>query len=72
LILTIAGFVVCTAAILVLVVLGERDKDHFASLADLLDRVMTTRAARLAILVFWWWLGWHFFVARTIDPVPHF
>jgi hypothetical protein len=69
-ILTIAGFAVCALAIVVLVVLGERDNDRFASLAEILDRVMATRAARLAILVFWWWLGRHFFVARTVDPVP--
>jgi hypothetical protein len=29
---------------------------------------MSDRAPRIAILVFWWWLGWHFLVARTVDP----
>jgi Mn2+/Fe2+ NRAMP family transporter len=71
-ILTLSGFVACALMAAALVILGNRDRAHIAPLADLLDQVMATRAARLAILVFWWWLGWHFFVARTVDPVPSF
>jgi hypothetical protein len=29
---------------------------------------MTARSARICLLTFWWWLGWHFFVAQTVDP----
>ncbi|MEJ1229879.1 MAG: DUF6186 family protein [Galbitalea sp.] len=32
---------------------------------------MTTQAARICILTFWWWLGWHFLFAQTVDPVVH-
>ncbi|MGK2853422.1 MAG: DUF6186 family protein [Microbacteriaceae bacterium] len=43
-----------------LVILAQRDADQFASLGELLDRAMETRAIRFTILVFWWWLDWHF------------
>jgi D-alanyl-lipoteichoic acid acyltransferase DltB (MBOAT superfamily) len=26
------------------------------------ERAMANRTVRLAILVLWWWLGWHFLV----------
>jgi hypothetical protein len=67
-ILSTLGFVLEAAAVVTLVILGERDKDRFATLAEILDRVMTTRAARICILTFWWWLGWHFLFTRTVDP----
>lgn len=67
-ILSTIGFAAEAAAIILLVVLGRRDDDRFVPLSDLLDRVMATRAARIGILMFWWWLGWHFLVARTVDP----
>jgi hypothetical protein len=28
---------------------------------------MASRAVRITIIVFWWWLGWHFFAAA---PLP--
>jgi hypothetical protein len=62
------GFAFEAAAIVTLVILGQRENDRFASLGELLDRVMVTRAARITILTFWWWLGWHFLVAQTVDP----
>jgi hypothetical protein len=67
-ILSTLGFALEAAAIVTLVILGQRDQNRFATLGELLDRVMSTRAARITILTFWWWLGWHFLVAQTIDP----
>jgi hypothetical protein len=28
---------------------------------------MATRAVRIGMILAWWWLGWHFLVARTVD-----
>ncbi|MES2172102.1 MAG: DUF6186 family protein [Actinomycetota bacterium] len=70
-ILSSIGFAIGGVAIIALVVLGQRDREHFATIAELLDRVMATRTARVAILAFWWWLGWHFLVAQTVDPAGH-
>jgi hypothetical protein len=41
---------------------GHRAPDRLAPFGSLLDRVMTSRAIRITLVVFWWWLGWHFFV----------
>lgn len=62
------GFLAIGVGILVLVYVGQRRREQFATFGELLDRVMTTRAARICVLTFWWWLGWHFFVVQTVDP----
>ena len=67
-VLAATGFLVCASALVVLVILGARDRDRFAPPSDLFDRVLASRTARVAIVVVWWWLGWHFLVAQTVDP----
>jgi multisubunit Na+/H+ antiporter MnhB subunit len=62
------GFVVEGIAIIALILLSYRRRTQFATFDELLDQIMTTRPARICILTFWWWLGWHFFFAQTIDP----
>ena len=61
-IVTIAGFVLCGALMAALVLMSRRASSRLAPFGSLLDVVMTDRAARLTILLFWWWLGWHFLV----------
>jgi hypothetical protein len=34
-----------------------------APLGHLVARIMHNRNTRLALVVVWWWLGWHFFTA---------
>jgi hypothetical protein len=59
---TIGGFALCGLLIVALVVQSHRRPDRIVPLSTLLDRVMADRAARFTILLFWWWLGWHFLV----------
>ncbi|MFE4469431.1 DUF6186 family protein [Leifsonia sp. NPDC056824] len=59
---TIAGFVLCGLLIVALVIQSQRRPERIAPLSSLLDRVMADRAARVTILLFWWWIGWHFLV----------
>lgn len=66
--LTIGGYLVCLLAALALVVISHRRDAPFATLGEVLDQVFADRAVRITIIVFWWWLGWHFLVARTVDP----
>ena len=53
------------AAVLVLgfaVWLFGRIKPHAsAPLGDLVGRLMHHRNTRIALMIVWWWLGWHFF-----------
>ncbi len=63
---TIAGYLACIAAAVAVELLARRDPDRIAPLGTLMDRVMATRSARLGILLFWWWAGWHFLVGQTV------
>ena len=66
--LTIAGDPLCLAAAAVLVVASHLRRPLLAPLGELLDGVLADRPARVTLMLFWWWIGWHFFVAQTIDP----
>lgn len=65
-ILTIVGFLACLGAVAVLDVIAKRDAEKLTSLTGMIEHVMVTRSARIAILLFWWWLGWHFLVGQTV------
>lgn len=64
---TIAGFVACGIAMLVLVITSRRESSRLATFGELLGAVMEDRAARITIVLFWWWIGWHFLVTA---PLP--
>jgi hypothetical protein len=64
--ITITGFVLCLLAAITVEVAARRDPQRIAPLGSLLDRVMATRSARVGILLFWWWVGWHFLVGPTV------
>jgi hypothetical protein len=64
---TIAGFIACGVAMVVLVLTSRREESRLARFGDLLDGVMQDRAARITIILFWWWVGWHFLVT---PPLP--
>lgn len=66
--LTIAAYLACAATVIVLVVLSHVPRAPIGTFSSLLDRILADRATRIALVVFWWWLGWHFLVARTVDP----
>ncbi|WP_022917330.1 DUF6186 family protein [Ruania albidiflava] len=59
-------FAVCAVALLVTDRIARRSADE-VTITDLFDRVLTSRTIRLAVLVCWWWLGWHFLAGQTVD-----
>jgi hypothetical protein len=61
-IITILGYLLDGLAAVGLVIVAKLKSDKVASFGDLLDQVMASRAARVTIMLFWWWLGWHFLV----------
>jgi hypothetical protein len=63
---TIAGFAICLLAAIAVEIVARRDPERIAPLGGLLERVMATRSARVGILLFWWWVGWHFLVGPTV------
>ena len=58
---TIAAFVLLGAFIVVLNRLSRRDGSRIPSLADVLGWLMSSTTGRVATLLSWWWVGWHFF-----------
>jgi hypothetical protein len=33
----------------------------------MLDHVMKSRTTRVAVIAAWWWFGWHFAFAETVQ-----
>lgn len=64
---TAAGFAVCGLLLAALVVQARIAPRTVARVSTVLDLVMADRAARFTILLFWWWIGWHFLV---VPPQP--
>ena len=40
---------------------GRLRPDLISPFGDLIARIMHNRNTRIAVIVVWWWLGWHFF-----------
>lgn len=60
-------FAACGIALIVSAWWARRS-DPDATVTELFDLMMTDRTVRLAVIVCWWWLGWHFLVGQTVDP----
>lgn len=60
--ITIAGFVLCSLTFALLSFYARLRPQLLAGPGDLLGVVMSRRPARVVLLVFWWWIGWHFLV----------
>jgi hypothetical protein len=58
---TIAGYLLAVAGIVLLQLLAARTRAPVPSLGDLLTRAMRSRTGRVGVLVAWAWIGLHFF-----------
>lgn len=58
--LTIAGFLVMGTIAVLLVVLPYLRRGALATTDETFTRLTRTRPARLAFVLVWVWLGWHF------------
>lgn len=65
----IAGYLVIVVGMLVTEITARARPDRIAPVDDMLDRVMTSRTVRIGMIAAWWWFGWHFIFAKTIDPL---
>jgi Family of unknown function (DUF6186) len=59
--ITIVGFAVIIAAMVILEILSRRRSSRIPALGEWLGYVMRPRAGRALILLGWLWLGWHYF-----------
>lgn len=58
--LTVGIYLCLTASLLVLELVARRSRSRFRTFPDLLRSGMRRRDVQLAVLLTWWWLGWHF------------
>ena len=60
-----AAFLACAAAVAVSGwLIGRRYAE--ASTTAMFDRLMSDVPVRVAVVVIWWWLGWHFLAGQTL------
>ncbi|WOP18064.1 MULTISPECIES: DUF6186 family protein [unclassified Raineyella] len=67
-VVTVGAYVVIVLLGVLLASYSRRHPEHIAPLHRLLSTVFASRATRILLVGFWWWLGWHFLVGPTLDP----
>ena len=67
--IVIAGYLAIVVAMVVTDIIARARPDRIAPVDDMLERVMTSRTVRLGMIAAWWWFGWHFIFAKTVDPM---
>ena len=64
---SLTWFLLCAAALAVAGwAIGRRYPA--ATVGAMFDRLMADRVIRIAVIVIWWWLGWHMLAGQTVDP----
>ncbi|WP_029146119.1 DUF6186 family protein [Microbacterium luticocti] len=64
-VISAGAFLACAAALAVAGwVIGRRYAE--ASVTAMFDRMLSDPAIRVAVIVCWWWLGWHFLAGQTL------
>ena len=48
-------------ALAAMLLLGRREKSRVPTVEELLGHVMKTNTGRVCSILFWIWVGWHFF-----------
>jgi len=59
---TIAGYLTLVVIGVTLFVMTSKPGGKIAPMTALVDRIMHHRTTRIAIILAWWWVGWHFMV----------
>ena len=61
--LTVLGYLALAAALVLVELSARREGSRQVPFAALVRRAMGQRSAQLALLLVWWWIGWHFLLA---------
>lgn len=60
--ITVAGYLTFVAFGLVFWLITRRKDSKVDSVGHMIDRIMHHRTTRVAIMIAWWWVGFHFLV----------
>jgi hypothetical protein len=58
---TVLGFVCFAVAGLLIEWRARSDRSRLAPMGDVMSWLARSTPGRVAILLIWWWTGWHFF-----------
>jgi hypothetical protein len=60
--ITVAGYLSFVLFGVVFWLITRRRDSKVASVGSMIDRIMHHRTTRVAIMIAWWWVGFHFLV----------
>ncbi|MGV1034655.1 MAG: DUF6186 family protein [Microbacteriaceae bacterium] len=62
-----ACYLAVVGAAVIIELIAWRRPQVIAPLGTMLDHVMRSRTVRLGMIAAWWWCGWHFLFADTVQ-----
>lgn len=65
--IVVAGYTVIVLIAIATEIYAQRKPNTFAPIGDMLEHVMTSRTTRVSVIAAWWWFGWHFAFADTVQ-----
>ncbi|MDH6256090.1 DUF6186 family protein [Aurantimicrobium minutum] len=65
--LVAAGYALIALVAFAVEIFAQRKPDIIVPIGDMLDHVMKSRTTRVAVIAAWWWFGWHFAFADTVQ-----
>lgn len=65
--IVVLGYIVIVLIALGAEIFAQRKPTTIAPIGDMLDRVMQSRTTRVGVIAAWWWFGWHFAFADTVQ-----
>ena len=61
-VVVIAGYLILLTLGIILWLLSKFERIKLHKVGILMDRILHHRTTRVAIILAWWWVGWHFLV----------
>jgi hypothetical protein len=61
----ITGYLVLLVLGIILWLLSKFERIKLHKVGVLMDRILHHRTTRMAIILAWWWVGWHFLVNQV-------
>jgi len=63
--IVITGYLVIVLLGVILWLLSKFERIRLHKVGILMDRILHHRTTRIAIILGWWWVGWHFLVNQV-------
>ena len=65
--IVVAGYIAIVIAMIAVEIYSLKKPTQFAPMGEMLEHVMKSRTVRIGIIAAWWWFGWHFLFAPTVQ-----